>query len=116
MDVGRRRRHVAALRGVRRRRRRAAARGSSAVNVVSITADHPNTEFAAQGGAPVPTYDLVGSGEGVVATGGKTVPVTWKKDAQDAPMRLFTADGEARATSRPGNTWVELVPAGIGIG
>ena len=46
----------------------------------------------------MPTYELVGSGEGVVATGGKTVPVTWKKDAQDAPMRLFAADG---VTGRP---------------
>ena len=35
---------------------------------------------------------------GVVATGGKTVPVRWKKDADDAPMRLFTADG---APARP---------------
>ncbi len=85
----------------------------SAVNVVSITADHPNTRFGAQGGAPVPTYTLVGSGDGVVATGGKTVPVRWQKDSQDAPMRLFTADG-APADLAPGNTWVELVPAGTG--
>ena len=85
----------------------------SAVNVVSITADHPNTQFGAQGGAPVPTYTLVGSGDGVVATGGKTVPVRWQKDSQDAPMRLFTADGKP-ADLAPGNTWVELVPAGSG--
>lgn len=85
----------------------------SAVNVVSITADHPNTQFGAQGGAPVPTYNLVGSGDGVVATGGKTVPVRWQKDSQDAPMRLFTADGKP-ADLAPGNTWVELVPAGSG--
>ncbi len=85
----------------------------SAVNVVSITAEHPNTEFGAQNGAPVPTYTLVGSGEGVLATGGKTVPVRWQKDAEDAPLQLFTADG-AVALLAPGNTWVELVPAGTG--
>ncbi|WP_449385771.1 DUF3048 domain-containing protein [Cellulomonas soli] len=85
----------------------------SAVNVVSITADHPNTGFGAQGGAPVPTYTLVGSGDGVLATGGKTVPVRWEKTAADAPMVLRTADG-APATLAPGNTWVELVPAGSG--
>ncbi|MET0787806.1 MAG: DUF3048 domain-containing protein [Cellulomonas sp.] len=85
----------------------------SAVNVVSITAPHPNTGYAAQGGAPVPTYELVGSGEGIVATGGKTLAVTWRKDAQEAPMRLFTADGKP-ADLAPGNTWVELVPAGTG--
>lgn len=85
----------------------------SAVNVVSITADHPNTGFGAQGGAPVPTYSLIGAGDGVVATGGKVVPVRWQKDSQDAPMRLFTADG-LPADLAPGNTWVELVPAGTG--
>ncbi|GIG22205.1 hypothetical protein Cch01nite_29290 [Cellulomonas chitinilytica] len=85
----------------------------SAVNVVSITADHPNTEFGAQGGAPVPTYTLVGSGDGVVASGGRTVAVRWQKDSQDAPMRLLLPDGRP-ANLAPGNTWVELVPAGSG--
>jgi hypothetical protein len=85
----------------------------SAVNVVSITAAHPGTPFGAQNGAVVPTYTLVGAGEGVLATGGKTVPVTWKKDSRDAPMQLFTADG-APAQLAPGNTWVELVPQGTG--
>ncbi len=85
----------------------------SAVNVVSITADHPNTEFGAQGGAPVPTYTLVGSGDGVLATGGQSVPVRWQKDAQDAPLQLFAADGSP-ALLAPGNTWVELVPAATG--
>lgn len=85
----------------------------SAVNVVSITAEHPGTPFGAQNGAIVPTYNLVGSGEGVLATGGKTVPVRWQKDSRDAPMQLFTGDG-APALLAPGNTWVELVPAGTG--
>ena len=85
----------------------------SAVNVVSITAGHPNTGFGAQGGAPVPTYDLVGSGDAVIATGGKTVAVRWQKDAQDQPLRLLMPDG-SDATLAPGNTWVELVPAGSG--
>jgi hypothetical protein len=82
----------------------------SAANVVSIVADHPGTEFGAQNGAIVPTYTLVGSGEGTLASGGKTVPVTWQKDSQEAPMRLFLADG-TEALLSPGNTWVELVPA-----
>jgi len=85
----------------------------SATNVVSITADHPGTGFGAQNGAVVPTYTLIGSGEGTLATGGKTIPVRWQKDSQTAPMQLFTADG-APAQLAPGNTWVELVPAGTG--
>lgn len=81
----------------------------SAVNVVTVIASHPDSGFNAQGGAPVPTYDLVGSGKGYVATGGKSIEVTWKKAAKDKPLRLFTADGEP-ALLAPGNTWVELVP------
>lgn len=85
----------------------------SAVNVVAITAPHPNTGFGAQNGAAVPTYELVGSGDAVVATGGRTIAARWQKDAQDAPMRLLLADG-SEARLAPGNTWVELVPAGTG--
>jgi hypothetical protein len=85
----------------------------SATNVVTITADHPNTGFGAQGGAPVPTYSLVGSGDAVVASGGKTLAARWQKDAQDTPLRLFAADGSP-VTLAPGTTWVELVPNGSG--
>ncbi|WP_307845004.1 DUF3048 domain-containing protein [Actinotalea solisilvae] len=85
----------------------------SAVNVVSITAAHPNSPFGAQGGAPVPTYELVGSGEAVVATAGRTVAGTWSKAAADAPLQLFAADGSPILLA-PGNTWVEMIPAGKG--
>lgn len=85
----------------------------SAVNVVSIVAAHVPSGFGAQNGASVPTYELVGSGDAVVATGGRTLAVRWQKDAQDSPLRLVTADGAA-VDLAPGNTWVELVPAGAG--
>jgi hypothetical protein len=85
----------------------------TAVNVVSIVAEHPGTEFGAQNGAIVPTYTLVGSGEATIATGGQTLAVTWKKDSETAPLRLYLADG-TEALLAPGNTWVELVPAGSG--
>ncbi|HEY0187459.1 MAG TPA: DUF3048 domain-containing protein [Cellulomonas sp.] len=85
----------------------------SAVNVVSIVAEHPGTEFGAQNDAVVPTYTLVGSGEATIATGGQTIAVTWKKDSETSPMQLFLADG-TEALLAPGNTWVELVPAGTG--
>jgi len=80
-----------------------------AVNVVSIVAPHVDSGFNAQGGAPVPVYKLVGSGKGVIATGGKSIAVTWKKAATDKPLRLFLPDGKP-ALLAPGNTWVELVP------
>jgi len=85
----------------------------SAVNVVSIVAEHPNTKFKAQGGTLVPTYKLKHSGEATIATGGRTIAATWKKDEQDDPMRLYLADG-SEALLAPGNTWVELVPKETG--
>ncbi|WP_029289849.1 DUF3048 domain-containing protein [Cellulomonas sp. HZM] len=81
----------------------------SATNVVTIVAAHPDSGFNAQGGAPVPTYKLVGHGTGLIATGGKTIKVEWKKAANDQPLRLFLENGDP-ATLAPGNTWVELVP------
>ncbi|MDT0165404.1 DUF3048 domain-containing protein [Actinotalea sp. AC32] len=85
----------------------------SAVNVVALTADHPNSPYGAQGGAPVPTYTLVGEGDVVVASGPATVAGRWRKTALDAPLQLFTADG-APLLLAPGNTWVEMIPAGKG--
>lgn len=85
----------------------------SAVNVVSVTANLVSSGLRAQGGATVPTYELVGTGPALVATGGKVVTGTWSKSALDAPLVLLTADG-AELTLAPGNTWVELVPAATG--
>lgn len=85
----------------------------SAVNVVAVTAPHPATRFRAQGGERVPTYDLVGEGVALVATGGRTVTGTWRKAAVDAPLQLFTESGDPLMLA-PGNTWVELVPEGKG--
>jgi hypothetical protein len=85
----------------------------AAVNVVSIVANHPPSGFGAQNNASVPTYELVGEGDCVVATGGMTVAGRWRKAAEDAPMQLFLPDGTPLLLA-PGNTWVELVPTGTG--
>lgn len=84
-----------------------------ATNVVSIVAAHPDSGFDAQNAAPIPTYELVGEGDAVVATAGMTIPARWRKAAEDQPMQLFDATG-APLLLAPGNTWVELVPAGDG--
>jgi len=85
----------------------------SAVNVISITAPHPGTGFGAQNGAIVPTYELIGEGDAVLATGGQVITGKWRKASQDEPMLLYGADGQPLLLA-PGNTWVELVPAGKG--
>ncbi|HLR55498.1 MAG TPA: DUF3048 domain-containing protein [Actinomycetales bacterium] len=83
------------------------------VNVVAVTAPHIPSGFSAQNNAAVPTYDLVGEGDVVVATGGKVLEGTWKKEDPDSPLELLTADGD-EVLLAPGNTWVELVPQGKG--
>ncbi|MCL3863049.1 DUF3048 domain-containing protein [Actinotalea sp. K2] len=85
----------------------------TSVNVVAVTANHPATGFGAQGGAAVPTYELVGEGPATVATGGHVVEGTWRKGAEDAPMELVDAGGQPILLA-PGNTWVEMIPAGKG--
>ena len=52
---------------------------------------------------------MVGTGEALVATGGRTLAVTWTKSSPGEPVVLTGADGRP-SCSRPGNTWVELVP------
>jgi hypothetical protein len=81
----------------------------AATNVVLVSVESFDSGFNAQNDAAVPDLRLVGSGHGVVATGGRTVAVTWSKSDRDAPLVLTGPDG-AVATLAPGNTWVELVP------
>jgi len=85
----------------------------AATNVVVIVVESYDSGFDAQEGAPVPDLRLEGSGEGFVATGGSTLPVTWSKASMDDPLVITGPDG-AVATLAPGNTWVELVPLGTG--
>ncbi len=81
----------------------------AAVNVVVVEAATFDSGFDAQLGAPVPDLRLEGEGEGLVATSGKTLPVTWSKAGRDEPLVLIGPDGEV-ARLGAGNTWVELVP------
>ncbi|OLT54214.1 DUF3048 domain-containing protein [Cellulosimicrobium sp. CUA-896] len=85
----------------------------AATNVVLVAATMVNTSFRDPAGVPVPETQLVGSGDAVVASGGKHVAVTWSKDAVDAPLRLTGADG-LPVHLEPGATWIELVPTGSG--
>lgn len=59
----------------------------------------------------VPKTVMIGSGKAWVSAGGKTLPVTWSKKNQTAPIVLTYRDDRA-VTLAPGNTWIELVPQG----
>jgi hypothetical protein len=64
-------------------------------------------------GNPVPETVLVGGGEALVATGGRTVPATWRKGSVGDPVALTGADGQPVRLAA-GTTWVELVPRATG--
>lgn len=85
----------------------------SATNVVVIKAKHFDSGFNAQNKAPVPDYDLTGTGTAVVASGGKFIKATWNKKDNASPMVLLDEQGES-VTLAPGNTWVELMPKATG--
>ncbi|MGY2065664.1 DUF3048 domain-containing protein [Blastococcus sp. SYSU DS0619] len=80
-----------------------------ATNVVVLRVDVVNTSALDPAGNPVPETVMVGGGEALVATGGKTLAATWAKPAIGAPVALTAGDGSP-VTLAPGTTWVELVP------
>ena len=84
-----------------------------ATNVVVVRVDVVNTSATDPAGNPVPETLLQGRGEALVATGGRTLPVTWVKNGPADRLVLVDAAGN-RVGLAPGNTWVELVPNGSG--
>ena len=85
----------------------------SAQNVVILQVPVVITGYVDVAGNPVPETKLVGTGTGLLATGGKTIAITWSKASIDAPVTL-AATGAPNALLAPGNTWIELVPIGTG--
>ncbi|NMR18789.1 DUF3048 domain-containing protein [Cellulomonas fimi] len=85
----------------------------AASNVVALRVDLVDSGTRDPAGSVVPETRLVGTGEAVVATGGKVLTVTWTKSGVGDPLVLTTADGQVVKLA-PGATWVELVPNGTG--
>ena len=85
-----------------------------AANVVVLRVQVVATDAVDPAGNPVPETLLAGrGGEALLASAGRTVPVTWSKGADGDPVVLTAPDGSP-ALLAPGTTWVELVPAGTG--
>ena len=81
----------------------------SAVNVIVLRVKLIDTGTRDPAGNPVPETVLDGSGDALVATGGKTIAGRWSKGDQLTPVKVTAADGSTIALA-PGNTWIELVP------
>ncbi|WP_413452063.1 DUF3048 domain-containing protein [Georgenia phoenicis] len=84
-----------------------------AENVVVMRVDVVASAGRDQRGDAVPETVMTGTGEALVASGGRTLVARWSKPAVDAPVELTTADGNT-VTLTPGTTWVELVPTDRG--
>ena len=65
-----------------------------AANVVVLRVAVVNTRFTDPAGNPVPETQMVGTGEALVATGGRTLAVTWTKNSPGEPVVLTGADGQ----------------------
>jgi hypothetical protein len=81
----------------------------TAANVVVLRVGVVNTGTFDPAGNPVPDMQMIGTGEALVATGGRTLTATWTKNSPAEPVSLTGPDG-APILLGPGNTWVELVP------
>ncbi|MDR1691815.1 MAG: DUF3048 domain-containing protein [Oscillospiraceae bacterium] len=51
------------------------------------------------------SVDLVSGGVGYAVSGGKAVPISWKRESYDAPFQYFGQDGEP-LTLRPGKAYI----------
>ena len=54
-------------------------------------------------------YVSMSEGDGWFACGGKSIPITWKKGAHDAPLTYYTQDGEPLELG-VGRTYVNIIP------
>lgn len=90
------------------------ADGFSFTNVVALTLQTRSDGGVDSSGSVVPTMITEGSGAGVVATQGRTYPVTWSKQSPSSPWVLSYSPtaGEAAATFTvpAGRTWLALLP------
>jgi len=84
-----------------------------ATNVVVLRVDVVATAAKDPAGNPVPETVMVGSGEALIATAGRTLPGRWTKNAVGDRLFLTGPDGN-QVRLAAGNTWVELVPNGSG--
>lgn len=80
-------------------------------NVVIQLVSYKDTGFRDRSGTVVPEAELVGNGDALVLTDGKVVKARWAK-ADASAVTAFTDSAGAPIALTPGQTWLELAPAG----
>lgn len=88
---------------------------TAATNVVIMTVETSAGSWVEneQGGNEV-LVTTTGSGPAVIMRNGAAIAGTWNRTSLTSPA-TFTAANGAPITLQPGNTWEELVPAGIAV-
>ena len=81
----------------------------TATNVVVMMVERKETRVTDSAGNPVPSFEMVGSGDVYVFRGGTVIEGTWEREEESSPTRFVDAQGESIPLA-PGNTWVELFP------
>ena len=57
----------------------------------------------------------VGDGQGYYCTNGKSIPITWKKEAKKAKTKYYLEDG-SELLLNPGKTWISIIGNGDDAG
>lgn len=83
----------------------------SFTNVVVQFVRYRNTGSRDPSGAPVPTANVIGTGEAWVLSGGQVIKGTYSKRSASAVTEFKDSTGAPIALN-PGATWVSLAPAG----
>lgn len=80
-------------------------------NVIVQFVRYSNTAARDPAGFPVPTADVIGSGEAWVLSGGRVIKGKWAKP-NSAAITQYTDSSNLPIALRPGTTWVALAPLG----
>jgi hypothetical protein len=86
----------------------------AAQNVIALSVSIEMAGGTDAAGSPIPETMIVGSGDGVVVTGGGAIDVEWSKASESEPLLLKLPGDGGDVKLAPGITWIELVPKGEG--
>ena len=87
----------------------ASGRHLAATNVVVLFVQQLETNRTDVSGAPVPDYEVLGTGEAVVFRNGQVLAGTWERGRLQDFFRLVGPDGLGVRLD-PGTTWIQLAP------
>ncbi|HDH03719.1 MAG TPA: DUF3048 domain-containing protein, partial [Actinobacteria bacterium] len=85
-----------------------------AQSVVAVFAEQISTGRFDGAGAPVPDFEVIGSGDVIVFRDGVAIEGVWERGQGSDFFRLFDANGDIIALA-PGQTWFEIIPVGRSV-